>query len=649
VRILDVDPADPRIASAWMDLLRGVSEDLEREVRIREAQRKGLETFTFPWEDMRPGQGDMMEASASAVEEGSCALIEAPTGTGKTAAVLSGALPEVLARRLTLFFLTAKDTHKKIVRETLERMTAGGLPVRAIFITARERICLAGNRRCRMEDCRYAQHFGSGVRDNDLPGRLLAAGIIDPAVLLVEAASAVVCPFELSLLLSLYCDVVVCDYNYAFDPHVFLRRFFADPATAASCALLIDEAANLVPRSREYYSPGMRESTLKALKPLPKEMRSFSRLLTPWRKLFSSLERQAVDEGLPEFELPRTLELPVMEDSWRRAADKALGRIPDDLIEMMFAINDFARLRDQADSRFHLLYRREKGDAIVQWFCTDASSFLGERMGACRSTTAFSATLKPQDHFRQALGMPDWTAMLRTPYPFPRENLGVWIDARVDTRYRSRQRTLPTLVARIAGIYATSPGTYLVFFPSYEYMSMAAGPLAERGLPVMVQRPGMSPPERTEFLGRIEQKDALVLTVSGGVFAEGVDLRAPARKGAIVVGPCLPSPDLRTRLLQAGYEDDGCDGFFTAMVIPGMNRVIQAAGRLIRGPEDRGVLVLMDRRFSQEPFWPLMPEHWLRDGSMPLLGEGMTELAGFWERGGRRDPVEGAGRVPAGP
>lgn len=627
------DPSDPRIASAWHTLLSEVASWLDTEMDLRERQRSGLSTFAIPFEDLRPGQAEMAELASETISSGGTALVEAPTGTGKTAAVLAGALPAALERRLTLFFLTSKDTQKRIVLETLRRFEDFGLPLRAIFLTAREKACLAGLPRCAQEDCPHANHFGSRIREHDLMRRLLSQGVIDPGILKAAAGEAGVCPFELSLALSLHCDVVVCDYNYVFDPHVFLRRFFMEPASAQTCALLVDEAANLPPRARDYYSPEIRESWLKALKPMPAELKKFTRLLTPWRKLFAEWDRASRTGGEREWELPRNLELPLREDSWRRAFESLGTRPPECLLELFLSTLDFARIGCSADARFHLLYRREKEDSVLQWLCTDASAFLAERFSGCHSTAAFSATLKPLHHFRQAMGLPSDTTMVELPYPFPPERLGVWIEPRVDTRYRSRGSTLSLLASRISGVYGACPGTYLVFFPSYEYLAMASEPLRKAGLPVMIQRPSMSTQERGDFLQRLEQSDNLVLTVSGGIFAEGVDLRAPTRRGAVVVGPCLPVPELRNRLLAERHQSMGEDGFLHAMVIPGMNRVIQAAGRLIRGPDDYGALILVDRRFCLEPFFDLLPRHWFRDGSIPLLSDGMTELAEFWDRG----------------
>jgi DNA excision repair protein ERCC-2 len=635
-RAFTPDPADPRIASAWNSFLAGIATWLDAELDLRMRQKEGLAGFRIPFEDIRPGQAEMAGIASESVRSASTALVEAPTGTGKTAAVLAGALPAALENQLTLFFLTSKDTQKRIVLETLHRFEDSGLPLRGIFITAREKACIAGVPRCIEEDCPYAIRFGSRIREHDLLQRLLAQGVIDPDLLIAAAAEAGVCPFELSLVLSLHCDAVVCDYNYVFDPHVYLRRFFTEPSSAAKCALLVDEAANLPPRSREYYSPEIRKSWLDALRPMPKDLRRFTRLITPWRKAFAEWEETCRKDGETEWELSRMQELPLREDSWKRAFDNLGTKPPEALLSLFVSIRDFSRIGASPDSRFHLVYRREREDSVLQWLCTDASAFLAERFETCHSACAFSATLKPLDHFRQSLGLPRETSMVELPYPFPEDRLGVWIDPRVDTRYRSRASSLPLLVKRVSGIYEACPGTYLVFFPSYEYLAMASEPIRRTGLPVMVQKPSMSRQERQDFLAKVECTDNLVLTVSGGIFAEGVDLRAPTRRGAIVVGPCLPIPELRNRLLAERHQSLGEDGFLHAMVIPAMNRVIQAAGRLIRGPDDYGALILMDRRFCQEPFLDLLPRHWFRDGSIQLLSDGMSELAEFWSfRDGR--------------
>jgi DNA excision repair protein ERCC-2 len=639
-REFPIDLLRPDIITAWEDLLTGTAEWLLAEDDRRKLQVEALEAFEFPFYTLRPGQREMAEAVQAAVAGSTCLMVQAPTGTGKTAAVLAGGLRASLPARLTLFFLTAKNTHKRIVLETARRLVERGLPIRMIVLTSREGSCARGREICFPDDCPFANDFSAKVIGSGAMGRLLTQGIIGPESLMEEAVSAGVCPFELGLCISTRCDVVCGDYNYVFDPHVFLRRFFVDRQAAAACAVLVDEAANLPARARDYYSPEVRLSWLRSLDRWRKgRPRSLTKLLRLWLEAFEVWGTLLDANGGTEMELPVGTDLPVSADSWTTLAGKVKDP-PREFLHMLRSVGDLARLGPRPDSRFHLLFRREAADSAVQWFCTDPSGFLSQRVGTCRSTVAFSATLSPFEHFRGQLGLPeDATGILSVPYPFPPENLGVWVDPRVDTRWTARKTSLGLLVRRLEGIYAAAPGTWLVFLPSFVYLELVRGRLEESGLPVIAQTPGMSSTAREGFLSLLTDGGKLALVVSGGVFAEGVDIRSGQMRGAVVVGPSLPAMDLRSGLLASSFEETGTDGFLHASVIPGMVRVVQAAGRLIRSEEERRVLVLMGKRFTRNPYIGLLPPHWFRGGWLPVLSDGLEEIMDFFGgmSEGRRD------------
>jgi DNA excision repair protein ERCC-2 len=619
--IIEIDPCSKDIAQAWEKLLDEVAcEILEQEDRHR-MQLTAMESFSFPFPKMRPGQDEMMEAAADTVRSGGRALVQAPAGTGKTVAVLAGSLPGTVKQNLALFFLTAKNTQKKIVRETLELIKSKGLGIRTLFLTSRESVCLNGTEYCRPDTCPWADEFAERVREHRLRERLLALETITPELLTGMAGEAAVCPFELSLVLSTKCDLIVCDYNYVFDPHVYLRRFFIEEATARRCAVLIDEAANLPSRARGYYSPQMRRSWFEDLISWQKRHRKpFSAMLSPWRKLFREISGELQGHS-SEKELDPDKVLPLKERRWRQVMPEQRDP-PASLIEIYRSILDFERIAEMRDGRFHLIFRRDEDGDVLQWFCTDASAFLAERHDNCHSTLAFSATLAPFEHFAYQLGLQSRKDNLRTidiPYPFPPENIRVSVDASLDTRYRMRKVQLPRLTSRIRDVFAGEEGTWMAFFPSYAYMEMTAGDLEVSRLPIIRQAPGMTVTERNDFISLIESGGHLVFTVSGGIFSEGVDLRIPDLKGALIVGPCLPGVDLRSKLLAARFDELDQDAFLHTWVIPGMNRVIQAAGRLVRSSEDRVRIVLIGRRFTQPPYVHLLPSHWFSDGAIELL------------------------------
>ncbi len=640
VRSFPLDLCDERLEALWLELLEETARMLTDEDERKERQVRALEDFTFPYDCMRPGQALMMEEVQRCVQDSGYLMMQAPTGTGKTAAILSGALRSALPERLTVFFLTAKNTHKLIVSETLGLIIARGVPLRAVFIAARASVCHMGRDRCLPHDCPYAVEFGKRVRESGVMRDLLGLGVIKTADLKAAAAGAGVCAFELGLCLSTRCDLVVCDYNYAFDPHVFLKRFFLQRSTSSQCCLLIDEAANLPSRARDYYSPEVRLSWVEELLGHPAVTSVWKRLLGPWTECFREWSSLLMNSGEYEMELPSGTVLPSGVDGWLELIGELLEP-PRSMSDLVRSVVDFSRI-DPEDDLYHLLLRSEGNDLVLQWFCTDPSGFIAERLESCHSRVAFSATLTPLDHFRRLLGFPqERTRSEVIPYPFPRENLGVWICSDIDTRYRYREKNARRLAERIISIHASAKGSWIVFFPSYSYLDSIAELLRHMEAPLLVQTPEMGTLERLDFISGIEGDDNIVLAVSGGIFSEGIDIRSPRLRGAIVVGPSLPGVDLRSGLLASSFEGRGLNGFHHTWVIPGMIRVIQAAGRLIRDKSQRRVLVLVGRRFTMQPYFGLLPEHWFSDGSIRILtgntGE-ISDLLSYANEGGASAP-----------
>ena len=630
IHYFPVDMRNTELERSWLGHLEEVAEFIQDEDDRKDKQITALGKFGFPYDSLRPGQQEIVRDCSRCVEDKGYLILQAPTGTGKTAAVLTGAIRKTIPRRLTLFFLTAKNTHKLIVGETLRLIIDTGLPLRGIFITAKSAVCHRGRARCFPDDCPYAVDFAEKIHRSGVMRELLDIQIIGPEVLVEKAEEAGVCAFELGLFLAMQCDIAVCDYNYVFDPHVFLKRFFLETNTSEMCSLLIDEAANLPSRARDYYSPEILLSWIEELLAeidCPAERR---KLLNPWidgfREWTALLDNSPGDEfGRPTGKIKK-----LNTDRWIEQISD-LRDPPEPLRELFRSTIDFSKISGVSDSRYHLLYRFENGEQILQWFCTDPSGFLRERLESCNNSTAFSATLKPFEHFRYLLGFPegDNTVSKEIEWPFPTDNLGVWILPEIDTKYRGRRNSARLLSARISEIYTAMPGTWLVFFPSYAYLEMISILLENCGIPLLVQTPRMTREDRESFIESIESGNQLVLTVSGGVFSEGIDLRSDTLLGAIVVGPSLPGMNLRMRLLSESFQFRELDGFLHTWAIPGIIRVIQAAGRLIRNRTERKALVLIGKRFTKYPYIGLLPEHWFRNGSIQIISSGISGIKEF--------------------
>lgn len=629
---------DGRLDELWHNLLTDVSEHITNEDIRKNTQIAALGNFKFPYNSLRPGQEEVLNEVGSCIDNKGYLMLQAPTGTGKTAAVITGAIRKTIPERAALFFLTAKNTHKQIVEDTLRLIIDKGVPLRGIFITAKSGICHRGRSRCFADDCPYAADFRKKIHSSGIIKNLLDLQIINPDVLKDKARRAEVCAFELGLYLSTQCDIVVCDYNYVFDPHVFLKRFFLERNTSEMCCLLIDEAANLPSRARDYYSPQIKLSWITELLEDSRCPPAIKKLLDPWIDGFGEWIALLENSDDNEIEIPPDTNTPLNKDKLFTHMYE-LRDPPETLRELFKAVIDFSKLSGVSDNRYHLLFRLEKGDYIIQWFCTDPSGFLWDRLESCLSAIAFSATLTPFEHFRYLLGFPGGgeTVSKSIAWPFPRENLGVWIIPEIDTRYKDRRESSSLLRDRISEIYLAIPGTWLVFFPSYIYLEQISGLFENSDIPLLIQTPGMSREERGTFIDRIESENQLVMTVSGGVFSEGIDLHSENILGAIVIGPSLPGMNLRMKLLSVSYSNLGRDAFIHTWAIPGMVRVIQAAGRLIRNGRERKALILIGRRFTKYPYLGLLPEHWFVNGSIQLISGGISRIKEFFnERATRK-------------
>lgn len=626
-----IDMCDSAIPTAWEQMLTRVAHILNDEDVRKAEQLSELRHFSFPYQDLRPGQKHIIELSADCIRSSSYLMLQAPTGTGKTAAILTGVLPEVLRKRLTLFFLTAKNTHRKIVQETIELIIRNGLHLRVIFLTAREKICLSGHSSCNRDECPYARNFASRVESSGVISELCSELIITPDSLIEKAGIAEVCPFELELAISLRCDLVVCDYNYVFDPHVYLRRFFEEKITSNMCALLIDEAGNLPERARGYYSPEIRLSIIEHLLNSMSANIAFTKLLHSWVDLLNTCLDLLTNEHSKEMSLPDDLEIPLQMRKWRRTVRALPNPWNDELRDFIRAVNDFISIETRRDERFKLIIRIDEDDLILQWFCMDPSEFLRKRISACRSAAAFSATLTPFEYHHANLGFPDGTETTREeiPWPFPPENLRVFIDSTIDTRYKQRQNSAHILARKLSDICRIVPGSWLIFFPSYTYLELIAGILEEMNISFLSQRRSMTTADRSEFICRIENGTGLILIVSGGIFSEGVDFRCDSLKGAVVVSPTLPGINLRTELLREYYSGTGDDGFRRTLAIPGIARVIQAAGRLVRNKTQHRILILIGRRFTLPVYFNLLPKHWFDRGKIRILADSLSGLMEF--------------------
>ena len=619
--------------AAFYTLLTGRYLDLlETEYVHEHALREDVRQMAFPYPAFREGQHELSAQVYYAIREKSALLAQAPTGTGKTMAVLFPALKALADGHASkIFYLTARTTQQEAAVNAAKLIRAPHL--RAVVITAKEKMCVYDHPICREGDCPRAEGYYDRLGDA-LSSLSQLDGVFTPDVIRAHAAKHFLCPFELSLDLSLSCDLIICDYNYAFDPRVRLQRFFTTGRNGF--VLLVDEAHNLPDRARGMYSAALSLSSVaETRRSIPKQQRkaplyrALKRLEAQVAALFEGLEPPLAQVEPPEA-LTQAVESALDQLSADSIpADRALAR------QLTFNLSSFRFVLDLYDAQYRTLYQGGKTTRAITLYCTDAAGKLAEVYKKCRSEILFSATLSPFAFYRDLSGVKAETPFFALPSPFPPENLRVY-HMPLDTRFAAREATLHAVCESIcAFVRARARGNYLVFAPSHAYLAKLSALLKELlcGATFVEQSPKMDDEARAAFLAQFlpdVQGITVGLAVMGGVFAEGIDLPAERLCGAVVVGVGLPQVCLERDVLREAYEETYQSGFRYAYQYPGMSKVLQAAGRIIRTETDRGALLLIDTRYSLADYRALLPPHW-RVQRVRRKEELSESLVPFWQ------------------
>lgn len=604
------------------------SHGLKRTQSIRELQ--------FPYA-YREGQKELAVAVYRSIARKRNLYIQAPTGIGKTLAVVFPAL-KAMGEGLgdKLFYLTAKTITRTVAEETFHLLRENGLYFTAVTVTAKEKLCVLEKPDCNPLACpRAAGHFD---RVNDAVYDLIhQEQEITREVILAYAEKYRVCPFEFCLDVTNWCDGIICDYNYVFDPNVRLKRYFAE-RTAGEYLFLIDEAHNLVSRAREMYSAALVKEDVLAARRLAKgKSQRLSRALDRCNRLLLEMKRECGGWEYLESAAPLMQTVSGVLGELEEVLEETAFEGREELLEFYFKVRDFAMIYELTDDRYRVYSEiREDGSFAVRLFCVDPSGNLASCLEQGNAAVFFSATLLPVNYYKELLSGNTEEYAVYAASPFDRKNRLLMIASDVSSKYTRRTRGEFEKVAEyIRRIAAGKAGNYMVFFPSYQYMDRVAEIFEEEEpeFDWVRQKSHMGEREREEFLEQFETeriRPFVALCVMGGVFSEGIDLKAERLIGAVIVGTGLPQVNTEQEILKQYFDEKGKKGFDFAYQYPGMNKVLQAAGRVIRTAADRGVIALLDERFLYGSSRSLFPREW-DDYQVVKLATVEETVRRFWE------------------
>ncbi|MFO7716505.1 ATP-dependent DNA helicase [Desulfosarcina sp.] len=606
--------------------------------RIRDA---AILVLDFPFSHYRTGQRAMAVTVYRTIRDGGQALIQASTGIGKTLAALFPAIKTLAEGRVErIFFLTARNTGKASAISALDMLQQKGLRLKRVTLTAKDQICFCPQATCNPEVCTYASgHFDRLQAAMD---EAFARDNLDRDTIEAVAKAHRVCPFAFSLELSLWADCIICDYNYAFDPRVYLKRFFDEESGVY--AFLVDEAHNLVDRSRDMFSARLSKSAFLELRRavkvhLPAVYRAAGKINT-WMLSAGKQARQTggfkSEQGLPDGLEPLLRVFLRVSEPWLARNQATPYR--ETVMERYFEVSGFLRVWDQYDDSYVTFHEAVGTDLHLKLFCLDPSRQMRSALQRSRAAIFFSATMTPASYFQEVLGCEASATRLEIPSPFPQKNLAVFVATGISTYYAQRELSADRIVLLARTFIQAKKGNYLFFFPSYAYMTMVVERWMACGVldfQIIVQTREMDAAGRACFLDRfsVENQATLIgFAVMGGIFGEGIDLVGERLSGAVIVGVGLPAVCPERELIR-GYFDGRGTGFDFAYRFPGINRVLQAAGRVIRTDHDRGAILLVDQRFCRPDYQGLLPAHW---SAAKVSSEGQLEagLKQFWLTGG---------------
>ena len=607
--------------------------------KARNASIKGIE-FPFPY---RKGQRDLAVSVYRTILRKKKLFIQAPTGVGKTISTVFPAVKAVgeeLGEKI--FYLTAKTITRTVAEQAFETLREQNLKFKVITLTAKEKICFCEETSCNPDDCPYAKgHFD---RVNDAVYELLMQeDVMSREVLEAQARKHKVCPFEMALDVSTWVDGVICDYNYVFDPDARLRRFFAEGG-AGGYLFLIDEAHNLVERGRQMYSAELCKEDFLAVKKLVKgEAPRFAKRLEACNKILLAMKKECenykVLDNISHFGIQLMNVLSETDRYLEECVDK---EVRETVLDFYFQVRSFLNIYDGLDENYVIYTEyQENGRFVLKLFCVNPAANLQKCLDKGNSAVFFSATLLPIQYYKRLLSTEkdNYAVYIDSSFDTKKRLLMNGVD--VSTRYTMRSREMYQRYAiYIFRVVKAKMGNYLIFFPSYRFMEDVYQEFTqllasdEEEMELVIQQKHMDEEERENFLRAFEmgrEKSLIGFGVLGGIFSEGIDLTNEKLIGTLIIGTGLPQVCNEREILKSYFDQKGLYGFDYAYRYPGMNKVLQAAGRVIRTEDDRGVILLLDERFQREKGKEIFPKEWA-DCERCRLDIVEEKIRLFWEK-----------------
>lgn len=622
----------------FQDLVTQYEKWAKFEIEWRNVRNDSIRQIEFPF-PYREGQRDLVASVYRTILRKKKLFIQAPTGVGKTMATVFPAvraMGEGLGEKI--FYLTAKTIMRTVAEQAFSLLKEKGLLYKTITLTAKEKICFCEEAECNPDACPYAKgHFD---RVNDAVFDLIThSGDWSREVLEEQAKKYMVCPFEMSLDVSNWADAVICDYNYVFDPQAHIKRFFSESGKE-EYLFLIDEAHNLVERGREMYSASLyKEDLLEVRKLVKAEDPKLAKRLSECNQQFLELKRECehyqILKSVSHIALKLMNVLSKLEDYLEECKDAEKKKR---VLDFYFAVRSFLNIHDIMDENYVIFSEMmEDGRFQIKLFCVNPAVNLQNYLEQGNSTIFFSATLLPVHYYKKLLSVEKDDYAVYAHSSFPQENKFLFIGTDVSTRYTRRGESTYQRFARYIAVMAEQKkGNYMAFFPSYRFLEEVHTCFLEcvdHEVDSICQVSYMDEEQREKFLEEFEQereKSLVAFCVMGGIFSEGIDLTDDKLIGAVIAGTGLPQVCTEREILKQYFNAADMDGFDYAYLYPGMNKVLQSAGRVIRTESDRGVILLLDDRFRAMRYREVFPREWQQYqlGSVKNLEQ---EIRTFWE------------------